>query len=64
LENSTSQNTDYKQLLELARMYEVETLKNFCQVANAVPPEVEDLISSRLFTQLSREDNEEHSSTV
>jgi hypothetical protein len=33
-------------------------------VANAVPPEVEDLISSRLFTQLSREDNEEHSSTV
>jgi hypothetical protein len=29
-------------------MYEVETLKNCCQVASAVPPDVEDLTSSLL----------------
>jgi hypothetical protein len=48
LENSASKDTDYKQLLELATMYEVETLKNCCQVASAVPPDVEDLTSSLL----------------
>jgi hypothetical protein len=48
LETSASKDTDYKQLLELATMYEVETLKNFCLVASAVPPDVEDLTSSLL----------------
>jgi hypothetical protein len=49
LETSASKDTDYKQLLELATMYEVETLKNFCQVVNAfVPLDVEDLTSSLL----------------
>ncbi len=48
LETSTSQNTNYKQLLELATIYEVETLKNCCQVANTAPPDVEDLTSSLL----------------
>ncbi len=48
LEPSASKDTSYKQLLELATMYEVETLKNFCQVANAVPPDVEDLTSTLL----------------
>jgi hypothetical protein len=46
LETTASKGTDYKQLLELATMYEVETLKNCCQVAN--PPDVEDLTSSLL----------------
>jgi hypothetical protein len=48
LETSASKDTNYKQLLELATMYEVETLKNFCLVASAVPPDVEDLTSSLL----------------
>jgi hypothetical protein len=49
LETSANKFTDYKQLLELATMYEVETLKNFCQVVNAfVPLDVEDLTSSLL----------------
>jgi speckle-type POZ protein len=47
LEPSASKDTDYKQLFELAKMYEVETLKNFCQVVN-VPPDVEDVTSSLL----------------
>jgi hypothetical protein len=45
-ETSAGECINYKQLLELATTYEVETLKNFCQVANAVPPDVEDLTSS------------------
>ncbi len=48
LEPSASKDTNYKQLLELAKMCEVETLKNFCQVASVVPPDVEDLTSSLL----------------
>jgi hypothetical protein len=48
LEPSASKDPDYKQLLELANIYEVESLKNFCQVANAVSPDVEDLTSSLL----------------
>jgi hypothetical protein len=48
LEPSASKDPDYKQLLELAKIYEVESLKNFCQVANAVSPDVEDLTSSLL----------------
>jgi hypothetical protein len=43
-----NKDTNYKQLLELATMYEVETLKNCCQVANVVPPDVEDLTSTLL----------------
>jgi hypothetical protein len=48
LETFTGECINYKQLLELAIMYEVETLKNFCQVASAVLPDVEDLTSSLL----------------
>ncbi len=47
LDTFASKDTDYKQLLELATMYEVETLKNCCQLIN-VPPDVEDLTSSLL----------------
>jgi hypothetical protein len=47
LENA-NKDINYKQLLELATFYEVETLKNFCQVASAFPPDVEDLTSSLL----------------
>jgi hypothetical protein len=48
LDTSAGECINYKQLLELAKMYEVETLKNFCQVASAVPPDVEDLTSTLL----------------
>ncbi len=34
---ATSESPSYKQLLKLATLYEVETLKNLCQLANHVP---------------------------
>ena len=37
LETSASKSTSHKQLLKLATMYEVETLKNMCQLANHAP---------------------------
>jgi hypothetical protein len=37
-----------QQLLPLATMYEVETLKNVCQYANRPPKDVEDLTNSLL----------------
>ena len=35
--SATSKSTNYKQLLKLATLYEVETLKKICQLANNVP---------------------------
>jgi hypothetical protein len=37
LETSASKSTSHKQLLKLATMYEVETLKNMCELANHAP---------------------------
>jgi hypothetical protein len=47
LETSASKSTSHKQLLKLATMYEVETLKNMCQLANQVP-DVEELTNCLL----------------
>ena len=38
----------HKQLLKLATIFEVETLKNICQLANRAPPDVEALTNSLL----------------
>jgi hypothetical protein len=47
LESSASKSTSHKQLLKLATMYEVETLKNMCEQANHVP-DVEELTNCLL----------------
>jgi hypothetical protein len=47
LETFSSESPDYKQLLKLATQYEVETLKNMCQLANHVP-DVEELTNCLL----------------
>ncbi len=38
----------HKQLLKLATIYKVDTLKNMCQQANCVPPDAEALTNSLL----------------
>ena len=45
---ATSESPNYKQLLKLATKYEMETLKNLCQLANHVP-DVEELTNCLLL---------------